>query len=127
MPRFASLLLPALSAAGLAGCLGAFADRYEQGNAALSTNEGAVYLVVLSPILLNALNGCIPQGMKGAAPVIVIVGDVDASGHAQDLDIEPDSAGTDCVIDTLAGRGLPKPPLKAGETRFPLGLKIETR
>lgn len=117
----------ALLATSLAACGPDFATRYGAGNAALSSSEGAVYLVVISPILQNALNTCIPHGLKGASPVIVIVADVDATGSARNLDIEPDSPGTDCLAADLAGRALPKPPIAAGQQAFPIGLKIETR
>lgn len=113
-------------AALLAGCA-SFADRFERGNANLSTGDGAVYLVLLSPILQNALNSCIPSGKSGNSPVIVLVADIDARGEAHDIDVEPDSAGTDCLADALTGRMLPRPPLAAGELAYPIGLKIENR
>lgn len=121
------ILVPLCLAAGLTGCLGAFTDRYERGNAALSTAEGAVYLVVLSPRLQQALNDCIPAGTPGASPVIVLVANVNPDGHAEDIDVEPDSPGTACFERELAGRPLTRPPLKPGEKVFPIGLKIESR
>lgn len=120
--RACAAVAVALSASA---CGASFATRYEQGNANLSTGTGAAYLVIISPILRDALNHCIPYGAKDASPVIVIVADVDAAGTAQHLDIEPDSAGTDCVASQLGGRALPKPPLANGAPLFPIGLKIE--
>jgi hypothetical protein len=59
--------------------------------------------------------------------VIVVVADVDATGVATHVDIEPDSPGTDCLAQRLTGQPLPRPPLAAGAATFPIGLKIETR
>lgn len=109
------------------GCGPGLATRYEDGNRALSAGDGAMYFVVLSPRLQRALNECIPSGMAGASPVLVLVVDVDADGVAHDLDIEPDSPGTDCLALRLTERALPRPPLAPGAARFPIGLKIETR
>lgn len=118
------LLLPALLAAG---CGASLAERYEAGNRALSAGDGALYFVVISPRLQRALNDCIPVGTPGASPVIVVVADVDAAGVVANLDIEPDSPGTGCLARRLTGGPLPRPPLAAGATSFPIGLKIETR
>ena len=126
MTRLA-FLPPLLLAGCLAGCLGGFTERYARGNAALSTDEGAVYLVVISPILQQALNHCIPEGTPGASRVIVLVADVNRDGYAEGIDVEPDSGGTACLEQQLYGRLLPKPPLRPGEDRFPVGLKIETK
>lgn len=113
--------MPLLLALPLAACT-PLADRYARGNAALSTDEGAMYFVVIAPKLQQALNECIPPGMEGASPVLVIVADVSSSGMPEDLDIEPDSPDTGCVEDRLRG-GLPRPP----RDKFPIGLKVETR
>ena len=127
MHRVPRGLLPACLSLALCGCLGAFTERYARGNAALSTNDGAVYLVVLSPVLQQVLNLCIPPGTPEAAPVLVLVANVNAEGYARDIAIKPDSAGTTCVERALRDRTLPKPPLKNAETLFPIGLKIESR
>ena len=86
-----------------------------------------MYFVVISPILQAALNTCIPVGTPGASPVLVLVADVDASGAAVDLDIEPDSPGTECVYRHLTENPLPRPPLKTGAGSFPIGLRIDTK
>ena len=114
-------------AAVLAGCGPDLATRYEAGNLALSSGEGAVYFVVLSPRLQQALNACIPAGTPGASPTLVLVADVDAAGSVSDLDIEPDSRGAECVERELLARPWPRPPLAAGTARFPVGLRIDTR
>lgn len=108
-------------------CGPSLATRYEEGNRALSWGDGAMYFVVISPVLQKALNACIPSGMKGASPVLVLVADVDGSGAAHDLDVEPDSPGTDCLAQRLVAEPLPKPPLAAGKSTFPIGLRIETK
>jgi len=118
------LLLPALA---LQACGPSLATRYEAGNRALSWGDGAMYFVVISPVLQQALNRCIPQGTKDASPVLVLVADVDAAGMAHGLDVEPDSAGTDCLARQLSEHPLPRPPLAEGATSFPIGLRIETR
>ena len=120
--------LPLLLTATLAAACGStLATRYETGNQALSDGDGAMYFVVISPRLQLALNECIPKGTPGASPVLVLVADVDAGGNATNLDIEPDTPGTDCVAQRLTERPLPKPPLRAGAATFPIGLRIETR
>lgn len=86
-----------------------------------------MYFVVISPLLQQALNACIPAGTKGASPMLVIVADVDAAGTVSDLDIEPDSAGTDCVQQRLTQQLWPRPPLADGASRFPVGLRIDTK
>ncbi|MGH8480907.1 MAG: hypothetical protein ACRES8_00420 [Nevskiaceae bacterium] len=116
--------LPVLLASA---CGPSLATRYETGNRALSAGDGAMYFVVLSPLLQRALNDCIPAGTPGASPVLVLVADVDAAGVAWNLDVEPDSPGTDCLERRLTEKPLPRPPLAAGATRFPIGLRIETK
>jgi hypothetical protein len=111
----------------LAACGPTLAARFAAGSAALATNEGAADLVVISPILQDALNTCIPPGTPGASKVLVVVADIDVSGIPQDLDVEPSSRGTTCLAQRLAARPLPKPPLAAGASTFPVGLKIENR
>ena len=111
----------------LAACGPTLATRYATGNAALSTGEGPVYFVVIAPLLQQTLNRCIPMGTPGASPTLVVVADIDAAGRAHDLDIEPDSPGTDCVAEALVAKPLPRPPLAAGQESFPIGLKIEAR
>lgn len=122
------LCLPsALIGAALAACGPSLATRYEVGNRALSDGDGALYFIVISPRLMQALNECIPAGTQGASPVLVLVADVPYSGVPQDLDIEPDSPGTRCVEQRLTERPLPRPPLQAGSATFPIGLRIETK
>jgi hypothetical protein len=121
--RLATLLLSLLACA----CGAGLAERYEAGNRALSAGDGAMYFVVISPRLQRALDDCIPRGTPGASPVIVLVADVDAAGDATNVDIEPDSPGTDCLARRLTEKPLPRPPLAAGATTFPIGLRIETR
>ena len=111
----------------LSACGPSLATRYEQGNRALSWGDGAMYFVVISPVLQAALNRCIPQGTQGASPVLVLVADVDAGGVAHDLDVEPDSPGTECLAQRLTADPLPKPPLQEGAKTFPIGLRIETK
>ena len=123
MPRHLTYLLLPL----LASCGPSLATRYEEGNRALSAGDGAMYFVVISPILQQALNTCIPAGTQGASPVLVLVADVDASGVATHLDVEPDSPGTDCVRLHLTEKPLPKPPLAPGARSFPIGLRIDTK
>lgn len=115
-----------LVAAALTGCT-SLADRYAAGNAALSTDEGAVYFVVLAPRLQAALNGCIPPGTAGASPVLLIVADVDADGAARNLAVEPDSPGSECVREELSRRSLPRPPAVAAGQTYPIGIRIDTR
>lgn len=122
MPRLLLLIPLALQACGPS-----LATRYEEGNRALSWGDGAMYFVVISPVLQQALNACIPEGTKDASPVLVLVADVDASGAAHRLDVEPDSPGTDCLAQRLNDNPLPKPPLAKGATSFPIGLRIETK
>jgi hypothetical protein len=117
----------ALLASALWACGPSLAARYAAGNRNLSTPEGAVYFVVLSPVLQRALNTCIPPGTPGASPVLVLVADVDASGAAQDIDIEPDGVGTRCVHERLSAARLHPPPLAPGADHYPIGLRIDTR
>ena len=124
MPRRLPYLLPALA---LAACGAGLAERYEAGNRALSVGDGAMYFVVISPILQRALNTCIPPGTPGASPMLVLVADVEADGTARNLKVEPDSPGTDCVRRTLTEKPLPRPPLAAGASAFPIGLRIDTK
>ena len=118
---------PALLSLSLAACGPGLATRYENGNRALSAGDGAMYFVVISPRLQQALNTCIPAGTGGASPMLVLVADVDAAGTVSDLDIEPDSAGTECVRKQLLARPWPKPPLAPGAASFPVGLRIDTK
>lgn len=124
MPRLPAVLLAALA---LQACGPSLATRYEEGNRALSWGDGAMYFVVISPVLRDALNHCIPAGTRGASPVLVLVADVDAEGMASDLDVEPDSTGTDCLARRLRENPLPRPPLAEGATSFPIGLRIDTK
>jgi hypothetical protein len=117
-------LLSALLAAACGASLGA---RYEAGNRAVSDGEGALYFILISPRVQRALNDCIPAGTPGAAPVLVLVADVTRAGEMQDVDIEPDSPGTDCVVRRLRERPLPPPPVSPGGESFPIGLRIETK
>lgn len=117
----------ALTTAALAACAPGLAERYGAGNRALSTGEGAMYFVVLAPVLQQALNECIPAGLPGASPVLVVVADVDAAGAARAVRAEPDSSGTDCLERRLAETPLPRPPLQPGQDSFPIGLRISTR
>lgn len=119
--------LPLLLSLGAAACGAGLAERYEAGNRALSVGDGAMYFVVISPRLQAALNACIPPGTPGASPMLVLVADVDADGTARNLDVEPDSSGTDCVRRQLTERPLPRPPLAAGASSFPIGLRIDTK
>lgn len=121
------LPLALLPAALLAACAAPFADRFAAGSATVNTPEGAAYLVIIGPRLQRALNACIPAGTKGASPTLVLVADVQPTGQATAVDVEPDGPGTDCLAEDFAGAPLAPPPLKAGQDRFALGLKIETR
>ena len=121
--RIAALLLALLATA----CGGNLAERYETGNRALSAGDGAMYFVRISAALRLVLNECIPAGTPGASPVLVLVADVDAEGRVANLEVEPDSPGTDCLAERLTGKPLPRPPLAAGATSFPVGLRIDTR
>jgi len=123
LTRLPLLLLPL----ALHACGPSLAARYEEGNRALSWGDGAMYFVVISPVLQQALNACIPHGTKDASPVLVLVADVDAGGIAHELDVEPDSPGTDCLARRLSDNPLPRPPLAEGATSFPIGLRIETK
>jgi hypothetical protein len=111
----------------LAGCGASMGARYEAGNHALSDGDGALYFLMISPRLQRALNECIPPGTPGASPVLVLVADVAASGRMQDVDVEPDSPGTECFVQRLTERPLPPPPVAAGAASFPIGLRIETK
>lgn len=111
----------------IAACGPSLAARYETGNRALSWGDGAMYFVVISPVLQRALNECIPAGTPGASPVLMVVADVDAGGNAPNLEVHPPSPGSDCVQRRLSEQPLPKPPLKPGATSFPIGLRIDTR
>ena len=119
--------LAGIAAAALAACGPGLAARYAAGNRALSQGDGAVYFVVLAPVLQEALNRCIPPGTPGASPTLVLVADVDAAGRASGVQVEPDSPGSDCVRRALADTTLPRPPLAAGATSLPIGLRIDTQ
>jgi hypothetical protein len=108
----------------LAACGPDLATRYETGNRALSNGEGAMYFVVISAHLQQILNRCIPPGTKGASPMLVLVADIGAPSR---LELEPDSAGTDCVRQDLTEKPWPKPPLAPGAATFPIGLRIDTK
>jgi hypothetical protein len=108
-------------------CGPSLAVRYEAGNRALSAGDGAMYFVRISAALREMLNECIPAGTPGAAPMLVLVADVDAAGNARNLDLEPDSPGTECLAQRIAQKPLPRPPLADGATSFPIGLRIETK
>lgn len=116
-----------LSFALLAGCATPFAERFAAGSRAMNTPEGAAYLILIGPRLQRALNACIPTGTAGASPTLVLVADVQPSGQALAVDVEPDGPGTGCLVDDLAGEPLALPPLKPGQAVLPVGLKIETR
>ena len=117
-------LLPVLLASA---CGPGLATRYETGNRALSGTDGAMYFLMISPALQRALNECIPAGTAEASPVLVLVADVDAAGVVSNLDVEPDSPGTDCLQRRLTEKPWPRPPLAAGATSFPIGLRIDTK
>lgn len=127
MSRLPLRTLPLLLGLGVAACGAGLAERYEAGNRALSVGDGAMYFVVISPILMRVLNTCIPPGTPGASPMLVLVADVDADGNARNLKVEPDSPGSDCVQRQLTEKPLPKPPLAAGASTFPIGLRIDTK
>lgn len=125
-PRAVVPLL-ALVLGTVAGCGPSLATRYEAGNQALSHGDGAMYFVVISPRLQQALNECIPPGTPGASPMLMVVADVDADGNAPNLEVRPKSIGSDCLQQRLSENPLPKPPLKPGATSFPIGLRIDTK
>jgi hypothetical protein len=125
MTRARAVLL--LGSSILAACGPSLATRYEAGNQALSHGDGAMYFVVISPRLQQALNECIPSGTAGASPMLMVVADVDAGGNAPNLEVHPESAGSECVQQRLTENPLPKPPLKPGATSFPIGLRIDTK
>jgi len=125
--RVLALPCALLCALFVAACGASLATRYEAGNRAVSDGEGALYFILISPRIQRALNDCIPAGTPGAAPVLVLVADVTRGGEMQDVDIEPDSPGTDCVVQRLRERPLPPPPVAAGAASFPIGLRIETK
>jgi hypothetical protein len=110
----------------LAACGPSLATRYAAGNQALSTGDGPMYFVVIAPMLQQTLNRCVPPGLAGASPMLLVVADVDASGRALNADVEPDSPGSDCVRDALREATLPRPPLAPGAATFPIGLRIDT-
>ena len=114
----AALLAP------LAACT-TLADRFERGSQALSTGDGAAYFVRIGPILQDALNICIPSSLKPPSPTIMVLADIDAVGAASDVVIEPESEGTRCIEDELGRARFPAPPLAAGATTFPLGIRID--
>ena len=114
-------------ALALGACGPSLATRYENGNRALSHGDGAMYFVVISPRLQAALNECIPSGTPGASPMLMVVADVDADGNAPNLQVEPDSPGSDCVRRRLTEKPLPRPPLKPGAKTFPVGLRVDTK
>jgi hypothetical protein len=123
LPRTFIALLPPV----LVACGPSLATRYETGNVALSHGDGAMYFVVISPRLQAALNDCIPPGTPGASPMLVVVADVDAQGNAANLEVRPNSPGSECLRQQLTERPLPKPPLKPGAETFPIGLRIDTK
>jgi hypothetical protein len=120
-------LLQGLFVLTLAACGPSLATRYAAGNQALSTGEGPVYFVVIAPLLQQTLNRCVPPGLAGASPMLVVVADVDASGRALNADVEPDSPGSACVRQALRETTLPRPPLAPGAATFPIGLRIDTK
>ena len=122
-----SRALAALLPLALVACGPSLATRYEAGNQALSHDDGAMYFVVISPVLQRALNDCIPPGTPGASPMLVVVADIDALGNAANLEVQPNSPGSECVRRYLTGKPFPKPPLKPGATTFPIGLRIDTK
>lgn len=119
--------LPWLLCGALAGCGPGLAARYAEGNRALSSGDGPTYFVVLGPLLQGALNRCIPPGLAGASPTLVLVADVDAAGAAANVEVTPDSPGSDCLRRELSQARLPRPPLAPGATTFPIGLRIDTQ
>ena len=119
--------LPLLLALATAACGPTLATRYETGNNALSWGDGAMYFVVISPVLQRVLNECIPAGTPGASPVLMVVADVEADGTAPNLEVHPPSPGSACVQQQLRQQPLPKPPLKPGAKTFPIGLRIDTK
>jgi hypothetical protein len=114
-------------AALLVACGPDLATRYETGNRALSHGDGAMYFVVISPHLQRALNDCVPRGTPDAAPMLVLVADIDPAGRASNVDVQPSSPGTRCLRERFSAMAWPRPPLQTGMQSFPLGLKIETR
>jgi hypothetical protein len=125
VPQIMRILTLTSICLALAACSPSLATRYEIGNRALSTSEGAVYFVVMSPILLRALNTCIPPGSPYATPLLVVVADIDPLGAARKVEVEPGSRGTDCLERELAASPFPKPPLHDGESSFPIGLRVD--
>jgi len=114
-----------LAAAGAAAACASLADRFERGSAALSTPFGIAYLVLMSPILQDALNACLPSGDPPPSPRIVIVADILESGKARAVDVRPRAAGTRCVAARFESAVFPRPPLAAGEESFPIGIRVD--
>ena len=84
-----------------------------------------MYSVIIAPVLQIALNTCIPKGTRGAARVIMVLADISPEGAARNVVVQPDSAGTDCVIEKISRARFRKPPLEPGQESFPIGLRIE--
>jgi hypothetical protein len=117
-------LLVALLVAFAAGCA-SLADRFERGNARMSTPAGLAYLVLMSPRLQQAMDLCMPPGTARPSPTLVLVADLDAAGAASNVRVEPSSEDSDCMREEFRRRGFPPPPLQPGEERYPVGLRID--
>lgn len=115
-------ILP-LAVCFLCGCT-SLADRFERGNAAVSTPDGLAWLVRATPPLHQAMDACIPIAARPPSRRLVIVADVAADGSARSVRIEPRSEGTRCMAQWLEQHRLPPPPVAAGAT-FPLGLRVD--
>ncbi len=114
-----------LAACLLVSCTAGLAERYQAGNQALSTGDGPMYSVIIAPVLQDALNTCIPEGTPGAAPVLMILADIEANGMARNVEVRPDSPGADCVRQRMEQSRFHKPPLASGQATFPIGLRID--
>lgn len=106
-------------------CAPGLAERYEAGNQALSSGDGLMYSVVIAPVLQEALNTCIPEGTDGAAAILMILADIGENGLARNVVVQPDSAGSACVRARIEESRFHRPPLRAGQEQFPIGLRVE--
>lgn len=106
----------------------AFDARVAAAKAAVATRPGFIYDTAMVPAMHHALVPCVPKGTDPArGGDFVLVADVDAAGRVSNIDMRPASPLARCFAQRFSALTLRAPPLKAGQSRYPVVVEMLTK
>lgn len=96
------------------------------GDRVASTRTGADFNEAIAPFAIDAMQACAQQGLPLATgEMATLLARVAPEGSWSDVDLEPDSAVTDCIAKQLLAAKLPTPQGWDWEQGpFPLTLRL---